>query len=249
MADRQYKPLGTENAPADWTLPGNLQLHLKRAFAHFDGSAAVGSYLPTLQILDDAGRTVLEVPMDAAVAAGSSVEASWAPFLTGRRTASGTTGSLMAARINTTPGSTQSIPNLGEAAVIWGEAAYDLGSPAPFWSAGDPTKLTAPVAGYYIVFATLSWNTGGGFVRGCYMFKNAAPSPPELTYLYEHDDAPPGGGNYFQQGHHMQSWQLNAGDYLQIFGYHDAGAALNLQDLRPAENHYSSVTIVCLATA
>lgn len=81
MADRQYKPLGNVSAPADWTLPGNLELLVKRAFAHFDGTAAGGSFLPTLQVLDDAGRTVLEVPQDAAVAAGSSVEASWAPFL------------------------------------------------------------------------------------------------------------------------------------------------------------------------
>lgn len=81
MADRQYKPLGTVNAPADWVLPANLELLVKRAFAHFDGTGAAGAFLPTLQVLDDAGRTVLEVPQDASVAAGSSVEASWAPFL------------------------------------------------------------------------------------------------------------------------------------------------------------------------
>lgn len=81
MADVQIKPLGTESAPAAWTLPGNLELLVKRCFAHYDGSGAAGPFLPTLRVRDDAGRNVLEVPTDASVAAGSSVEASWAPFL------------------------------------------------------------------------------------------------------------------------------------------------------------------------
>ena len=88
MADVQIKPLGTEAAPAAWTLPGNLELLVKRCFAHYDGTGAAGSFLPTLRVRDDAGRNVLEVPMDASVAAGSSVEASWAPFLRSASTSS-----------------------------------------------------------------------------------------------------------------------------------------------------------------
>lgn len=77
----QYRPLGIGNAPASWLIPDALTLQLEAAFAHFDGSGAAGSYFPCLKIVSDAGETVAMIPMDADVAAGSSVEASWAPFL------------------------------------------------------------------------------------------------------------------------------------------------------------------------
>jgi len=82
----QYVPLGTVTAPADWTLPGGLEIQLETVFAHFNGASASGSFLPTLEIISDSGHTVVQIPMDASVASGSSVEATWAPFL-GRGTA------------------------------------------------------------------------------------------------------------------------------------------------------------------
>lgn len=90
----QYLPLGNVNAPASWTLPAALQLQLGAVFAHFDGTSAAGSYIPTLQIVSDSGNTCLEIPMESSVAAGSSVEASWAPFL---RSASTSTSSVQTA--------------------------------------------------------------------------------------------------------------------------------------------------------
>lgn len=77
----QYLPLGQVNAPAQWTLPSGLDLAIGTVFASFDGTGAAGSYIPTLEIISDGGETVIEVPQDASVAAGSSVVASWAPFL------------------------------------------------------------------------------------------------------------------------------------------------------------------------
>jgi hypothetical protein len=81
VSDTQFNPLGIVTAPADWVLPASLQILLKTCFAHFDGTGAAGAYLPTLQILSDSGHTVVEIPQDASVASGSSVEATWAPFL------------------------------------------------------------------------------------------------------------------------------------------------------------------------
>lgn len=85
----QYLPLGTVNAPATWTLPAGLELSVGAVFATFDGTGAAGSYIPTLQVVSDAGVTVLEVPQDASVAAGASVVASWAPFLRSQSTSGG----------------------------------------------------------------------------------------------------------------------------------------------------------------
>src|SRR5437016_5592077 len=83
MPDAQFLAAGTQAAPLDYTLPGAQELLLKACFAHYDGSGAAGAYLPTLQILGPAGDTVAEIPMDSSVATGSSVEATWAPFLKG----------------------------------------------------------------------------------------------------------------------------------------------------------------------
>ena len=164
MADRQYKPLGTVTAPADWVLPANLELLVKRAFAHFDGTGAAGSFLPTLQVLDDAGRTVLEVPMDASVAAGSSVEASWAPFLRGVQAAT-PSGGAVAPSIATFYRSTslgdaaQTIPASSDANITWLHAALP----------SDGT-ITGPIIGNQYVqfvggaitveFLYTQWDTG-----------------------------------------------------------------------------------------
>lgn len=88
----QFAPLGTVNAPADWNIPTNIVLSPSIVFAHFDGTAAAGSFVPTLQILSDSGHVVAEIPQDVTVAAGSSCEATWAPFLksAAQATAAGT---------------------------------------------------------------------------------------------------------------------------------------------------------------
>ncbi len=95
MADTQIAPLGTVTAPADYTIPNAQEITLAAMFAHFDGSAAGTSWVPTLQIISDSGHTILEVPQDASVAAGSSVEASWAPFL--RRATAAASGGVSGA--------------------------------------------------------------------------------------------------------------------------------------------------------
>ena len=81
MADVQYHPLGTLSAPADWPVPKSVELAPKSVFAHFDGTNAAGSYLPTLQIISDAGTVAAEIPVSSEVAAGDSADVTFAPFL------------------------------------------------------------------------------------------------------------------------------------------------------------------------
>jgi len=99
----QYLPLGTVNAPAQWTIPSGLELAAQAVFASFDGTGAAGAYIPTLEIVSDGGGTVLEIPQDASVAAGSSVVASCAPFLKGTpaSTPSGASGLAWATMVKT----------------------------------------------------------------------------------------------------------------------------------------------------
>lgn len=84
MADVQVHPFGTVAVPGDWIIPPSLTVALKACYAHFDGSNAAGPFVPELQLISDAGTTVLKIPQDSPIAAGSSVDASWAPFLRGK---------------------------------------------------------------------------------------------------------------------------------------------------------------------
>jgi len=150
----QYVPLGTVAAPASWTIPPSLEIALEAVFAHFDGSGAGGSFLPTLQIVSDSGHTVCEIPMDASVAAGSSVEATWAPFLRGAQAAAaGTT--FYGARV--TQQTQQTFPAGGNTAVTWDTLAYDTSPGGTMWNAGTPTLLTVPADGIYLVVASMSY--------------------------------------------------------------------------------------------
>jgi Concanavalin A-like lectin/glucanases superfamily len=94
MADTQFHGLETADAPNDWTLPGSLEMTLKAARAVFDGSAATSSFLPALEIISDSGLPVGTYVADTAVEAGSSADASFAPFLR-RATASSGGGSAL----------------------------------------------------------------------------------------------------------------------------------------------------------
>lgn len=89
MADRQFNPLGQENAPAGWTLPANLQLLLKQVYASFDGTGAAGPFIPCLELISDSGHTVGDYPASVTVAAGASADTTWFPRVSG-----GNTGTL-----------------------------------------------------------------------------------------------------------------------------------------------------------
>lgn len=78
MADTQILPTGTLNAPGDYVIPNAQTLTLETVFAHFDGSGASTPWVPTLEIRSDSGHTVALVPMDVAIAGGSSCDATWA---------------------------------------------------------------------------------------------------------------------------------------------------------------------------
>lgn len=77
MADRQFAPLGTENAPAGWTLPTGLEIAPKIVYASFDGSGAAGTFLPCLRLISDSGHVAAECVATTQVAAGASADASW----------------------------------------------------------------------------------------------------------------------------------------------------------------------------
>lgn len=111
MADTQVLPTGTLTAPGDYVLPAAQVLTIGAVFAHFDGTGAGGSFVPTLDIISDSGHTILSVPQDTTIAAGSSAEASWAPFLKAAAAGAGAAPNLPMA--NAYDGSSHAITGAG----------------------------------------------------------------------------------------------------------------------------------------
>ena len=159
MPDTQFHGLGSGAAPQDWTLPDSLTMTLKAARAVYDGSAAVGSFLPALEIISDAGLPVGIYVSQTSVAAGDSADVSFAPFLrspTAPSTGGGTLDQVITSlvpsawyKLNETVGTTahdssvnhfDATPSAGKSAPTWGVAAGPVGGTAAQWTS-DPTTM------------------------------------------------------------------------------------------------------------
>lgn len=92
MADVQIRAVGPSAAPLDYVVPGAHEIDISMLSAHFDGSAASVSWLPTIEILSSGGTSCGIIPMDSPVAAGASVEATWGPFSAGKGAAAAGAG-------------------------------------------------------------------------------------------------------------------------------------------------------------
>jgi hypothetical protein len=92
VADVQILAPGTAAAPLDYVVPGAQEIFIKTATANFNGTSAVGSYVPTLQIIGAGGVVALTCPIGQVVAAGASADASWFPGLGVTPTPSSPTG-------------------------------------------------------------------------------------------------------------------------------------------------------------
>lgn len=84
MADVQIQLPNVGALPKEWVVPGALSILLKCIQADFDGSGAAGAFLPTVEIVSDAGLLVGRAFTDASVAAGGSASVTFAPFLEGQ---------------------------------------------------------------------------------------------------------------------------------------------------------------------
>ena len=156
----QYRPLGTAAAPATWTLPASLELAVNSVYASYDGTGAAGSYIPTLEVISDAGDKVVSIPQDASVAAGSSVEASWAPFLKGT-TAAGTTPNAfyMLSAYN----AATVVSGVDKVLVLGSTQTNDAADVAFHTTTGAGAAVELKSQAYvYVVTATVSWAAFAG---------------------------------------------------------------------------------------
>ena len=251
--DVQRLVTGTAPAPAQFTVPGNGQIRPKSIFATFDGTGAAGAFTPALEIISDGGQTVGIYPTSSAVAAGGSADVSWFPSVSGGVTTILSSPGLMWASVQIN--GAQNITDSANGNVVtWNSAIFDSGTPTPFWSNAHPTRMTAPVNGFYLSLGNLEFDVTNVLTNmGCYVYKNGATG---LNFEYEFNQISvanaDGVGSYTLHGGTHGVLTLNAGDYLELLAYvrPTAGVAFPFQliDLRPAQNHYSKWSLVCLAT-
>ena len=81
MADVTIAATGSTSAPLSYTVAGAQEIIIRSLFASFDGTGAAGAFLPCVQVVSPAGQVVIEAITDASVAAGSSADVTFAPFL------------------------------------------------------------------------------------------------------------------------------------------------------------------------
>lgn len=79
MADIALISPGVNDAPEGYSVPGAQEIILKSITATYDGTAAAGPFIPTLQILAPNGAVLAACPTSTALVAGASADVSWFP--------------------------------------------------------------------------------------------------------------------------------------------------------------------------
>lgn len=131
--------------------------------------------------------------------------------------------------------SNQLITNGVATAISFNATSFNNGS---LYAGGNPTRLTAPVAGRYLVRGFVKFAPSAiGNVRRAEILKNGLN--PSITFV---DRAPDAAGAADVEVVEIVS--LAAGDYLELWTYHDGGAPLNVQGL--AGLYYTSFSMALL---
>lgn len=115
----------------------------------------------------------------------------------------------------------QSIPNLGLVAIIFDIIEYDQGG---CFNPLFPTRLTAPVAGKYLVISNINWRaSAAGVLRRLDLQRNAAQD------VALDDKTPVGGGIIGTTNLVAVELDLLAGGFVEVLGQQDSGAPLSVE--------------------
>jgi len=110
----------------------------------------------------------------------------------------------------------QSTANNTPVALTFDTEDYDSGG---LHAAGNPTRLTAGIAGNYRIYGNVNWATGTGF-RDLYIRKNGAD-----ILAYVRIPAVSGSGTLLTI---TTDDDLAAGDYVELVAVQNSGGALNV---------------------
>lgn len=115
----------------------------------------------------------------------------------------------------------QSVPNNTTTSVSFGAAEYQSGD-TPLWTAGAPTRLTAPVAGEYMMGGSTRFVANA---TGTRFFQLIISGNYNLTQIESLGSASIAASCSLTGFHY-----LNAGDFLELKVTQTSGGALNMDD-------------------
>lgn len=124
----------------------------------------------------------------------------------------------------------QTIGSTGATGTALSWSGVDINNGA-LWASGQPTRLTAPVAGTYLIEASVQWNGAGGGARIAYFGVNGAGFGTEASV-----NAGPNSGGGSEQALSMVKY-LAAGDYVETFVMQTSGGNLNVIPTNDGSTH------------
>lgn len=198
MADTQYNPLGQENAPAKWIVPGSLVALLKNVYASYDGTGAAGSYVPCLRLVTDSGHIEGEYVGTDTVAAGASADVTWFRGVKPKSGGGSTFTGLKWAQIGQT-GFMLATTGFNTVAADFGAAVVNTNDATYFDSAltGGVNTLRILKTGTYLCWGSINLATNGVPPAGSLL--QCIVTPPNSDYVGGNLYAPYeniGGGAY-----------------------------------------------------
>lgn len=181
MADVQILAPGVEAAPLDYAVPPTSEILLRAAGATFDGTGAAGAFLPAIVITPPSGVPLPPFITDTAVAAGSSAEVVFAPFL---RHAPTSSASGLATAYARAVGTFTLGVGIGFTSFDSNDLAVfstsTFAAPAVASNAAADNNLLCLGAGVYLVHLTANINMTAGKYRSVSLAGGVAGTPPAL---------------------------------------------------------------------
>ncbi len=112
-----------------------------------------------------------------------------------------------------------SIPDSAETAVTWDTEDFDTDGSHSV--SANTSRLTAPIAGTYIIMAKIGWAAHATGLRNVVIRYNGATRIDDVV------DNPPGASTFRQAI--ITSYHLAAGDYVECMAWQSSGGALNVE--------------------
>jgi hypothetical protein len=110
----------------------------------------------------------------------------------------------------------QSIPNSSATAVTW--TTFDFNSGILF-NAGAPTRMTVPIAGFYMFGTGLQWAQANAIRETFFRLNGTTELHRQTEFNASAVD------HYFN---HNYQWYFNVGDYIEVMAFQNSGSSLNL---------------------
>jgi hypothetical protein len=120
----------------------------------------------------------------------------------------------------------QSIPNATWTLATWDTEAFDTNGYHS--TVTNPSRMTAPVTGYYLIMASIGWAANTTGIRYVQFYKNGAGVlAGGTTLLYQPRLGSESGGTDAVQTVSQLAY-LTAGEHVEMFVHQSSGGALNL---------------------